>query len=114
MRDHLSPKRSSTSAHGWEPTTPQTSQDPVEAYRTLARELQECYPDAEARHLDLLIAQEMAVYDGYSVEAISQAMLAASLALASGTISNAQHYVDRLVDEAMQEDPTQDIGLGWG
>ncbi len=114
MRDHRSQECSPTPAQVWEPTGPRTNPDPVEAYRTLTRELQECYPDVEARHLDLLIAREMAAYDGYSVEAISQAMLEASLALASGTVSNVQDYVDCLVDEALQEDPTQDIGLGWG
>jgi hypothetical protein len=88
--------------------------DPVEEYRRLACELQEWYPDAEARHLDLLIAREMATYSGFSVEAITRAMLEASLALASDNISNAQDYVDRTVDEAMQENPTQGTGLGWG
>ncbi len=114
MRDHTSQERSPTPAQVWEPTGPRTNPDPVEEYRMLARELQECYPDAEARHLDLLIVREMAAYDGYSVDTIIQAMLEASLALASGTVSNVQDYVDCLVDEALQEDPTQDIGLGWG
>ncbi len=114
MRDHTSQERSSSWAQVWEPTEPGTNPDPVAEYRLLARELQECYPDAEARHLDLLIVREMAAYDGYSVDTIIQAMLEASLALASGNVSNAQSYVDYLVDEAMQEDPTQDTGLGWG
>jgi len=114
MHDHLSQEHSSTFVQAWEPTGPRTNPDTVEEYRMLAQELKECYPDTEARHLDLLIAREMAVYDGYSVEAIIQAMLEASLALASGNVSNAQSYVDCLVDEALQEDPTQDTGLGWG
>ena len=114
MHDHLSQEHSPTPAPVWKPTGPETNSDPVTEYRLLARELQECYPDVGAQYLDLLIAREMAAYAGYSVEAIRQALLAASLALASGTISNAQDYVDGTVDEAVQEDPTQDTGLGWG
>ena len=114
MHDHLSQEHSPTPAPVWEPTGSETTPDPVAEYRLLACELQECYPDADARHLDLLIAREMAAYAGYSGEAIRQALRVASLALASGTISNAQDYVDGTVDEALQEDPTQDIGLGWG
>ena len=114
MHDHPSQEGSPTSAQVWEPTGPGTNPDPVSAYRLLARELQEWYPDVDAQYLDLLIAREMAAYAGYSVEAIRQAMLVASLALASGTISNVQDYVEGTVDAAMQEDPTQDTGLGWG
>src|SRR6266446_10602783 len=114
MHDHTSQDRSPTPAQVWEPTGPGTNPDPVAEYRLLARELQECYPNADAQHLDLLIAREMSAYAGYSVEAIRQALLAASLALASGTISNAQDYVEGTVNEAMQADPTQDTGLGWG
>ena len=114
MRDHTSQEHFPSWAQVWEPTEPGTHPDPVAEYRLLAHELQACYPDADARHLDLLIAREMAVDAGYDVEAIVHAMGEASLGLASGTISNAQDYVDCLVDEALQEDPTQDIGLGWG
>jgi len=88
--------------------------DPVEEYRRLACELQECYPDAEARHLDLLIAREMATYGGHSVETITWVMSVAGLALASGTVSNAQDYVARTVAEAMQQDATDETVLGWG
>jgi hypothetical protein len=114
MHDHTSQEHAPTPALVGEPTGPDTNPDPVAEYRLLAHELQACYPDADAQDLDLLIARAMAVEAGYSVEAIRQALLAASLALASGTISNTQDYVDGTVDEAMQEDPPQDTGLGWG
>ena len=114
MRDDTSQERSPLHAQAPEPWGPLDGLDPIEEYRTLARELQECYPDAGAQHLDLLIAREMAAYGGHNVETITRAMLEASLYLASGHVSNAQDYVDRTVDEAMQEDPTQATGLGWG
>ena len=114
MHDHTSQEHAPTSAPVGEPRGPETNPDPVAEYRLLAHELQACYPEADAQDLDLLIARVMAVDAGYSVEAIRQALLAASLALASGTISNAQDYVEGTVNEAIQADPTQDTGLGWG
>lgn len=101
-------------AQAAEPWRPLDGLDPVEEYRSLAVELHECYPDADAQHLDLLIAREMAVYSGHSAETITQAMWEASLYLARGNVSNTQDYVDRTVDEAMQAEPTQESGLGWG
>jgi hypothetical protein len=114
MPDNTSPERHRIYGQDGEPLAPPEGIDPVEQYRLLAHELQECYPDAEARHLDLLVAREMRTYCGYNAEAITRAMLEASLYLASGNDSNPRDYVDGTVDEAMQEDPTQNTGIGWG
>jgi hypothetical protein len=80
----------------------------------LAHELRERFPDAEPQQLDCMIAREMAFYGGYSIAVITQAMLAASLHLAGGHVGEAQAYVERTVDEAMQQEPTDDMILGWG
>jgi len=87
--------------------------DPVQEYRVLAHELQECFPDAEPRQLDCMIAREMALYGGYSVDVIAQTMCAASLHLAGGNVGDSQAYVERTVDEAMQQASTDDMVLGW-
>jgi hypothetical protein len=88
--------------------------DPIQEYRVLAHELQECFPDAEPRRLDGMIAREMALYGGYSADVIARAMGAASLHLASGNVDDPQAYVERTVDEAMQQASTDDTVLGWG
>jgi len=87
--------------------------DPVQEYRVRAHHLQECFPEAEPRQLDCMIAREMALYGGHSVDVIAQAMGAASLHLASGSIGDPQAYVERTVAEAMQQALTDDTVLGW-
>jgi hypothetical protein len=96
-----------------EPWGPMVGLDPVQEYRVLAHELQECFPDAEPRQLDCMIAREMALYGGYSANVIIQAMGAASLHLAGGNVGDPQAYVERTVDEAMQQALTDDTVLGW-
>jgi hypothetical protein len=96
-----------------EPWGPLPGRTPVEEYGLLADELQACYPEATAQQLDLLVAREMAGYGGHSVETITWAMSVASLALASGTVSNARDYVARTVAEAMQQEATDETVLGW-
>ena len=96
-----------------EPWGPMIGLDPIQEYRMLAYELQECFPDAAPRQLDCMIAREMAFYGGYSVDVIAQAMCAASLHLAGGSVGDPQAYVDRTVDEAMQQASTDDTVLGW-
>ena len=114
MSDNPSQERSPVHAPAQEPWGPMVGLDPVQEYRALAHGLQECFPDATPRHLDRMIAREMALYGGHSVEVITQAMLEASLHLAGGHVSDAQDYVDRTVDEAIQQAPTDDTVLGWG
>ena len=114
MSDNTFQERYPVHAPAHEPWGPVGGLDPVQEYRVLAHELQECFPDAEPRHLDRMIAREMALYGGYSVAVITQAMLEASLHLAGGNVGDAQDYVDRTVDEAMQQEPTDDTVLGWG
>ena len=101
-----------TPAH--EPWGPLAGLDPVQEYRALALELQECYPDAEPRHLDRMIAREMALYGGHSLAVITEAMLQASLYLRGRRVGNAHDYVERTVGAAMQQEPTDNIILGWG
>jgi hypothetical protein len=96
-----------------EPWGPMVGLDPVEEYRVLAHELQECFPDAEPRQLDCMIAREMAFYGGYSADVIAQAMGAASLHLAGGHVGDPQVYVERTVDKALQQALTDDTVLGW-
>jgi hypothetical protein len=55
----------------------------------------------------------MVLYGGYRVDVIAQAMLAASLHLASGNVGNPQVYVDRTMDDAMPQALTDDTVLGW-
>jgi hypothetical protein len=88
--------------------------DQIQEYRVLAHELQECFPDVEPQQLDGMIAREMALYGGHSVDVIAQAMHAASLHLAGGNVGDPEAYVKRTVDEAMQQASTDDPALGWG
>ena len=97
-----------------EPWGPMRGLNPVQEYRVLAHELRESFPDAEPRHLDRMIAREMALYGGYSTEVIAQAMLEASLHLAGRHDSEARDYVERTVDKALQQAPTDALVLGWG
>jgi hypothetical protein len=87
---------------------------PVQEYRVLAHELQECFPGAEPRHLDRIIAREMALYGGHGVAVIAQAMLEASLHLSGSSGDNAQAYVERAMNAAMQPGAAGDTALGWG
>jgi hypothetical protein len=96
-----------------EPWGPLHGLDPRQEYGVLAHELQEAFPDAAPQHLDRMIAREMALYGGHSVEVITQAMLAASLHLAGGSIDDAQGYVKRTVDAALQQE-ADNTALGWG
>jgi hypothetical protein len=114
MSDNTSQEHDPVREPAHEPWEPIVGLDPIQEYRVLAHELQESFPDAEPRHLDCMIAREMALYGGYSVDVITQAMLAASLHLAGGNVSDPQDYVDRTVDEAMQQALTDDTVLCWG
>src|SRR5438128_8721795 len=113
MSDPTFQARNTMQAPGHEPWGPMVGLDPVQEYRVLTHELQACFPDAEPRQLDCMIAREMALYGGYSVDVIAQAMLAASLHLAGSHVDDAQAYVERTVDEVMQQEPTDDTVLGW-
>ncbi len=113
MSDPTFQARNTMQAPGHEPWGPMVGLDPVQEYRVLTHELQECFPDAEPRQLDCMIAREMALYGGYSVDVIAQAMGAASLHLASGSVGDPQAYVERTVDEAMQQALTDETVLGW-
>ena len=113
MRNPTCQARATAQAPLHEPWGPIVGLDPVQEYRVLAHELQESFPDAEPQHLDCMIAREMAFYGGHSVEVIAQAMLVASLHLAGGHVDNPQAYVERTVDEAMQQALTDDTVLGW-
>jgi len=95
------------------PWGPMVGLDPLQEYRVLAHELQECFPDAEPRQLDCMIAREMALYGGYSVDVIARVMCTASLHLAGGNVDDPQAYVERTVDEAMQQAWTDGTVLGW-
>ena len=114
MSDHLSqdPNRVRKLAH--EPWGPRVGLDPIQEYRALAEELQEAFPDAEPQQLDGMIAREMALYGGHSVDVIAQALFAASLHLAGHHDDNAHDYVKRTVAEAMQQARADDTVLGWG
>ena len=114
MSDNTSQEHDPVRQPAQEPWGPRVGLDPVQEYRALADELQESFPDAEPRHLDCMIAREMALYGGYSVAMITQAMLVASLHLASGHVDDPQDYVDHTVDAAMQQALTDDTILGWG
>ena len=113
MSDPTFQARNTIQAPAREPWGPLAGLDPMQEYRVLAHELQECFPDAEPQQLDCMIAREMALYGGYSVDVIAQAMGAASLHLASGSVGDPQVYIDRTVDEAMQQALTDDMVLGW-
>ena len=113
MSDNTSQEHDPVCEPAHEPWGPIVGLDPIQEYRVLARELQECFPDAGPRQLDCMIAREMALYGGYSVDVIAQAMGAASLHLASGSVGDPQAYVERTVDEAMQQALTDDTVLGW-
>lgn len=113
MHHPLSQIRHPGQASVHEPWGPLVGLDPVQEYRELAHELQECFPGAEPRHLDCMIAREMALYGGHGVEVIAQAMLVASLHLAGGHVGDPQAYVERTVDEALQQRLTDNTVLGW-
>ena len=113
MSDPTCQARNAAQAPALEPWGPIVGLDPIQEYRVLAHELQECFPDAGPRQLDCMIAREMALYGGYSVDVITQAMCAASLHLAGGNVGDPQAYVDRTVDEAMQQASSDDTVLGW-
>ena len=113
MSDPTCQARDTVQVPAHEPWGPMVGLDPIQEYRVLAYELQECFPDAEPRQLDCMIAREMALYGGYSVDVIAQAMCAASLHLAGGNVGDSQAYVERTVDEAMQQASTDDMVLGW-
>src|SRR5215510_326246 len=113
MSDPTCQARDTVQVPAPEPWGPMAGLDPIQEYRVLAHELQECFPDAEPQHLDCMIAREMALYGGYSVDVITRAMRAASLHLARGNVGDPQAYVDRTVDEAMQQASSDDTVLGW-
>jgi hypothetical protein len=113
MGDHSSQKRYPTYAQACEPSGPGVHSNPIQEYHALARQLQEDAPDEAAHHLDTQVAWIMANYGGYTPAAIKQAMREASVHLARHG-GDAQAYVDRTVEQAMQEDPYGDIVLGWG
>jgi hypothetical protein len=113
MSDPTCQARNTVQVPAHEPWGPMVGLDPIQEYRVLAHELQECFPDAEPRQLDCMIAREMALYGGYSVDVVTQAMCAASLHLAGGNVGDPQAYVNRTVDEAMQQASSDDTVLGW-
>ena len=82
-----------------EPWGPMDGLDPVQEYRVLAHALQESCPDAPPRHLDRMIARDMALYGGYSVAVITQAMSAASLHLAGGHVGDATYHRELVAQE---------------
>lgn len=114
MSDNTSQEHDPVREPAHEPWGPIVGLDPIQEYRVLAHELQESFPDAELRHLDCMIAREMALYGGYSADVITQAMSVASLYLAGSHEDDAQAYVERTVDEALQQALTDDTVLGWG
>ena len=95
------------------PWGPMVGLNPIQEYRVLAHELQECFPDVAPQQLDGMIAREMALYGGHSVDVIVQAMCAASLHLAGGNVGDPQAYVQRTVDAAIQQVGTDATVLGW-
>ena len=95
------------------PAEPDVDPDPVHEYQSLVRELQEGVPDTAPHHLDKQVAWIMANYSGYTPAAIKQAMHKASIYLARYG-GDAQAYVERTVEEAMQKDVWEGKGLGWG
>jgi hypothetical protein len=113
MSDPTRQARDTVQVSAHEPWGPMVGLEPSQEYRVLAHELQECFPDAEPRQLDCMIAHEMALYGGHSADVIAQAMFAASLHLAGGNVGDPQTYVERTVDEAMQQASTDDTVLGW-
>jgi hypothetical protein len=113
MHDPLFQAHAPTPAQGWASSASGGQSDPIQEYRALARELQDDAVETAAYHLDKQIAWIMAHYGGYSPIAITQAMRVASVHLARHG-GDAQAYVERTMDEAMQEDPYGDTVLGWG
>jgi RepB DNA-primase C-terminal helical domain len=113
MSDFICQARATVQVPAHEPWGPMVGLDPIQEYRVLAHELQECFPDAEPRQLDCMIVCEMVLYGGYSADVVIQAMCAASLHLAGGNVGDPQAYVERTVDEAMQQALTDDTVLGW-
>ena len=113
MYDHPFQDRAPMPAWGCASSGSGGKLDPVQEYLTLARELQTDGPETSAHHLDKQIAWIMANYGGYSPADIGQAMREASVHLASHG-GDAQAYVERTIEKAMQEDPYEDTVLGWG
>ena len=113
MSDPTCQARDTVQAPTHEPWGPLVGLDPIQEYRVLAHQLQECFPDAEPRQLDCMIAREMALYGGYSADVIAGAMRAASLHLTGGNVGDPQAYVERTMDEAMQQAWTDNTVLGW-
>jgi len=113
MHDPIVQEHAPTPAQGWASSVSAGQSDPVQEYRALAREFQDNAVEMSAYQLDKQIAWTMANYGGYSPVAITQAMREASVYLAHHG-GDAQAYVNRTVDEAMQDDPYGDTVLGWG
>ncbi len=113
MHDHPFQEHASMPAWGCASSGSGGKLDPVHEYHTLARELQIEGPETSAHQLDKQIAWIMANYGGYSPADIGQAMREASVHLAAHG-GDAQAYVERTMEEAMQEDPYEDTVLGWG
>ena len=82
MSDPTCQARDTVQVSAHEPWGPMVGLDPIQEYRVLAHELQECFPDAEPRQLDCYDRARDGLYGGYSADVIAQAMLAASLHLA--------------------------------
>ena len=113
MHDPMFQNHAPAPAQGWASSASGGTSDPVQAYRALARELQDDTMEMSAYQLDKQIAWIMAHYGGYSPGAITQAMREACVHLARHGC-DVQAYVARTMDEAMQEDPFGDTVLGWG
>jgi hypothetical protein len=62
MSDPTCQARNAAQAPALEPWGPIVGLDPIQEYRVLAHELQECFPDAEPRQLDGMIARATALY----------------------------------------------------
>jgi DNA primase RepB-like protein len=113
MSDPTSQARDAVQVPVHEPWGPMVGLDPIQEYRVLVQELQECFPDAGPHQLDYMITREMARYGGHSADVITQAMNAASLHLAGGNVGDPHAYVERTVNEAMRQVLTDDTMLGW-
>jgi hypothetical protein len=113
MHDRPFQEHTPSPAQGWASSASGGKPDPVQEYHALACELQADDLETSPHQLDKQIAWIMAHYDGYSPAAIAQAMREASVHLAHYG-GDAQAYVERTIDEAMQEDPYEGTALGWG
>ena len=63
MSDFICQARATVQVPVHEPWGPMVGLDPIQEYRVLAHELQECFPDAEPRQLDGMIASLKATSD---------------------------------------------------